>query len=144
MFSSKKFSLTCVLLSVSFYFSSQSTEVQALLRPASWDICVSMGWESDCGYYDLYGSGTEVVNRVVGGPDLADGLWNCAVLGVNGCRAVKLGVLNVLSRRLRLLARRLRLLLRRLRRLLQLLRRLLQLLRRLLRLCHQALQDLLA
>ena len=87
----KKFVLIGALLLSSFYISTHNAEVQALSPPRSWSICVSQGWESDCGYYDLYGNGSEVVNRVVGGPDLADGLWNCAVLGVNGCRAVKTG-----------------------------------------------------
>ena len=82
--------LMAVLLS-SFLVFSLDTSVEARPPTGTWAICVSMGWESDCGYYDLYGSGSEVVNRVVGGPDLADGLWDCAVLGVNGCRAVKTG-----------------------------------------------------
>ena len=81
--------LAVLLMLTSFLFSTSN--VEAAPPTGAWAICVSMGWESDCGYYDLYGSGSEVVNRVVGGPDLADGLWDCAVLGVNGCRAVKTG-----------------------------------------------------
>ena len=85
----KQFVLLLVGLLTSFSFLLSTNSVEALPATGDWAICVSMGWESDCGEYNLYGDGSEVVNRVIGGPDLADGLWNCAVLGVNGCRAVK-------------------------------------------------------
>ena len=86
---SKQFVLLLVGLLTSFSFLLSTNSVEALPATGDWAICVSQGWESDCGEYNLYGDGSEVVNRVIGGPDLADGLWNCAVLGVNGCRAVK-------------------------------------------------------
>ena len=90
----KKISLLFSLFVASLSLLSTGKEADALPPTGDWSICVSQGWESDCGYYDLYGGGSEVVNRVIGGPDLADGLWNCAVLGVNGCRAVKTGTVS--------------------------------------------------
>ena len=85
----KQFLSFLAVLLTAFYFMLSTTSVEALPPTGDWLICVSMGWESDCGEYNLYGDGSEVVNRVIGGPDLSDGLWDCAVLGVNGCRAVK-------------------------------------------------------
>jgi hypothetical protein len=85
----KRFLSLFVVLLTAFYYVLSTTRVEALPPTGDWLICVSMGWESDCGEYNLYGDGSEVVNRVIGGPDLSDGLWDCAVLGANGCRAVK-------------------------------------------------------
>ena len=85
----KQFLSFLAVLLTAFCFILSTTSVEALPPTGDWLICVSMGWESDCGEYNLYGDGSEVVNRVIGGPDLSDGLWDCAVLGVNGCRAVK-------------------------------------------------------
>jgi len=74
--------------------TSHVWKVEALEPTGDWSICVTQGWESDCGYYNLYGAGSEadvVVNRVIGGPDLASGRWNCAADPVNKCRAEKTG-----------------------------------------------------
>jgi hypothetical protein len=87
----KKFAIALTLISVFVIQFNAKNDAAALPPTGDWVVCVSQGWESDCGSYDLYGSGSEVVNRVIGGPDLADGLWDCAVLGTNGCRAVKTG-----------------------------------------------------
>jgi hypothetical protein len=90
----KKFVIAVTLISVFVVQFNARNDAAALPPTGDWVVCVSMGWESDCGTYDLYGSGSEVVNRVVGGSDLADGFWDCAVLGANGCRAVKTGTVT--------------------------------------------------
>ena len=90
----KKFAIAVTLISVFVVQFNARNDAAALPPTGDWVVCVSMGWESDCGTYDLYGSGSEVVNRVVGGSELADGFWDCAVLGANGCRAVKTGTVT--------------------------------------------------
>lgn len=90
----KKFVIAVTLISVFVVQFNARNDAAALPPTGDWVVCVSMGWESDCGTYDLYGSGSEVVNRVIGGSDLADGFWDCAVLGANGCRAVKTGTVT--------------------------------------------------
>ena len=90
----KKFAIAVTLISVFVVQFNARNDAAALPPTGDWVVCVSMGWESDCGTYDLYGSGSEVVNRVIGGSDLADGFWDCAVLGANGCRAVKTGTVT--------------------------------------------------
>ena len=65
----KQFVLLLVGLLTSFSFLLSTNSVEALPATGDWAICVSMGWESDCGEYNLYGDGSEVVNRVIGGPD---------------------------------------------------------------------------
>ncbi len=84
-----------VALSCFLTLTSLNWKVEASEPIGTWAICVTQGWEADCGYYDLYGAGSEsdiVVNRVVGGaPQIADGKWNCAADPVNKCRAVRTG-----------------------------------------------------
>jgi len=66
-------------------------EAAAVPPAGDWAICVGQGWESDCGIYVLYDEHGAAVNMVVGGPDLADGRWNCAALGTDGCAASRVG-----------------------------------------------------
>ena len=87
----KKFAITMTLISAFVVQFAAKNDADALPPTGDWAICVGMNWsEADCGYYELFESTGTSTGLAIGGPNEADGWWDCASVGRNGCRAVKI------------------------------------------------------
>ena len=87
----KKFAIAVTLISVFVVQFNASNDAAALPPTGDWAICVGMNWsETDCGYYELFEADGSSTGLAIGGPNEADGWWDCASLGRNGCRALKI------------------------------------------------------
>ena len=87
----KKFAIAVTLISVFVVQFNASNDAAALPPTGDWAICVGMNWsETDCGYYELFDADGSSTGLAIGGPNEADGWWDCASLGRNGCRALKI------------------------------------------------------
>jgi hypothetical protein len=87
----KKFAITMTLITAFVVQFAAKNDADALPPTGDWAICVGMNWsEADCGYYELFESTGTSTGLAIGGPNEADGWWDCASVGRNGCRAVKI------------------------------------------------------
>ena len=87
----RKFAIIMTLITALVVQFAAKNAADALPPTGDWAICVGMNWsEADCGYYELFESTGMSTGLAIGGPNEADGWWDCASVGRNGCRAVKI------------------------------------------------------